>query len=123
MGDYTPLYRPAEAIPMTCSADVIGGQPVVVSGSNTVANSAAASAKTVGVAAFDAKSGDRVTVFARGTVHRLVANGAITAGALVENATAGKVTSHTNGTTDINAWAIALTTTSADGDSITVMEI
>jgi hypothetical protein len=95
MADYTPVYLPGKAMTLTASAAITGGQLVEVSGSGTVAPttaSATPSAKVVGVAAFDAASGARVTVYARGTVHESTANAAITAGDQVASgAVAGTV--------------------------------
>lgn len=90
MSDYLPLYKPGQSITRATSADVTGGQLVAVSGDGTVAPAAANSTKWVGVAAFDAKSGDNVTVHCGG-VQRLVASGAVTAGDTVAAAAAGKV--------------------------------
>ena len=118
MAEYLPLHLPGKAFTRAASAAITGGQLLIVSGSGTVAPSTAASASWVGVAAFDAASGDNVTVFDEG-VHRLVASGAITAGALVEGAAAGKVASHTNGTADYNVVGLALTTV-ADGALVEV---
>lgn len=97
MADYIPVYLPGTAVSMTASATIIGGQLVEVSGNGTVAPSTASatpSAKVVGVAGFDAASGQRVTVYARGTVHETTANGAITAGdQMASGAVAGTVKS------------------------------
>jgi hypothetical protein len=68
-----------------------------------------------------AASGDKVTVFARGTIHRLTASGAVTAGDVVEGAAAGAVATHTAGTNDVRVFGIALTT-AADGALVEVME-
>lgn len=122
MGDYSPLFLPGKVINLPCSADVTGGKPVYVSGDGTVANSAAAANIPIGVAACDVKSGDQAAFFGRGTVHRLVAAGAITAGNVVEAAAAGAVAAHTMGTNDGRIFGIALTT-AADTGTVTVMEI
>ena len=122
MADYLPLYLPGKAIPGTTSAAVTGGQAVRVSGSSTFAPATQASHLIVGVAAFDAASGDRVTIFGRGTVHRLTAAGAITAGDVVEGAAAGAVATHTQGTNDVRVFGVALTT-AADGAAVEIMEV
>lgn len=80
MADYLPVYTPGEAVPMTASATITGGQLVAVSGTGTVGPAGAASGAVVGVAGHDAASGTRVTVYARGVVHESTASGAITAG-------------------------------------------
>jgi hypothetical protein len=122
MADYVPLFLPGQAIPRTASATITGGQPVYVSGSGTVANSGAAANIPIGVAAFDAANGDRVTVFSRGTVHRLTASGTVTAGDLVEAAASGAGATHTVGTTDGRVFGIALTTATT-GNSVEIMEV
>lgn len=90
MPDYLPLFKPGQAITRQASAAVVGGQVVVVSGSDTVAPSSVASAAWLGVAAVDAAAGDQVTVYAGG-VQRPLASGAITAGDIVVTAAAGRV--------------------------------
>lgn len=119
MADYLPLYKPGQAFTSQASATITGGQLLIVSGSGTVAPSSAAAATAVGVAAFDVASGAKVTVFAGG-IQRVVASGAITAGANVEPATAGKVATHTNGTNDAYVVGVALTT-AADGAAVEVL--
>lgn len=118
MAEYQPLHNPGKAFTRQASAAITGGQLVVVSGSGTVAPSTAASAAWLGVAGFDGATGAQVTVFSEG-VQRLTASGAITAGATVEAAAAGKVATHTNGTNDINVVGVALTT-AADGALVEV---
>jgi hypothetical protein len=97
MADYTPVYTPGTAITLTASASIVGGQLVEVSGNGTAAPtpaSATPSLKVVGVAAFDAAAGARVTIHGRGQVHETTANGAVTAGdQLVSGAVAGTVKS------------------------------
>lgn len=109
MAEYLPLHLPGKAFTRQASAAITGGQLVIVSGSGTVAPSTAATHAWLGVAGFDAASGDAVTIFAEG-VQRITATGSITAGQLVEPATAGTVAAHTNGTADYNVVGIALTT-------------
>ena len=121
MADYLPLYLPGKAVPTTVSADVIGGTAAKVSGSGTTAPNAAASTYIVGVYSTDAKSGERTTLFGRGAVHRLLATGTVTAGDLVEGATAGSVATHTVGTNDARVFGIALTT--ATDASVEIMEL
>lgn len=109
MAEYLPLYKPGQAVTSQASATVTGGQLLIVSGSGTVAPSSAATHSWVGVAAFDAASGAKVTYFGGG-IQRLTATGSITAGNTVEAATAGTVAAHTNGTNDVNIIGVALTT-------------
>ncbi len=110
MAEYLPKFKPGQAITLTASVTITGGQLVIVTGDGTVGPATAASPAVVGVAAFDTASGSRVTVYAGG-VQRIVASGAITAGARVDAAAAGKVASAANGITNIG---LALST-AADG--------
>lgn len=89
MSDYTPIIM-ENAITRTTSASVTGGTLVSVSGTGTVATAAANDKGWEGVAAFDAASGTRVTVFSGGE-QELIASGAITAGDQLVCATGGKV--------------------------------
>jgi len=109
MAEYLPLHIPGKAITRQASGTITGGQLVIVSGSGTVAAGSAATHLWLGVAAFDAASGDSVTVYSEG-VQRLTATGSITAGQLVEAAASGTVAAHTNGTNDFNVVGLALTT-------------
>lgn len=117
--DYSPLFLPGHEITLTASATITAGQVVEVSGPSTVAPSAAASTKVVGVAAFDAAANQDVTVFARGITHISTASGAITAGARVDAGAAGTVAS---GAAGVNNVGVALTT-AADGAAVTWMEV
>lgn len=122
MADYVPLYLPGEAYTATASAAITGGKAVYVSGNGTVATAAAAANIIIGVAGFDVgASGDKLTVFARGTIHRLLATGTVTAGDVVEAATAGSVATHTQGTNDVRVFGIALTT--ATDALVEIMEL
>lgn len=121
MADYLPKHTPGAAVSMTASAAVTGGRLVEVSGNNTIANAAADAPDVVGVAGFDGVSGDRITVYLRPTgIHRLVAAGAIAAGAKVTAATAGKVQTIGSG---VNPIGIALEAAAADNDVIDVQFI
>ncbi len=92
MADYVPKIEDGP-MPATTSAAVTGRQVLEVSGNGTVAPTTGASTKVVGVAAFDAASGAKVTVkpITRDSVHRLTASGAITWGDSVTSAAAGAV--------------------------------
>lgn len=109
MAEYLPLHLPGKAFTRTASAAITGGQLVVVSGSGTVAPASVATHSWIGVASTDAANGAVLTVFTEG-VQRLTATGSITAGQLVDAATAGTVAAHTNGTSDYNVVGLALTT-------------
>lgn len=126
MADYIPRFKPGEAITQTASAAITGGRLVAVSGSGTVATAAADSALVAGVAATDvAASGDKFLMFSLrgGGVHKLVASGAITAGAGVVSDTGGKVKSATTATAAAagTLLGIALNTVTTDGDIVDVL--
>ncbi|MFB6392624.1 capsid cement protein [Polymorphospora lycopeni] len=119
MGAYEAKYVWADQIGGTASAAITGGQVLAVSGNGTVGPAGAASAAVIGVAAFDAASGTRVSYYPRGKVHVSTADGAITAGDRVDSAAAGAVAS---GTAGVNNIGIALTT-AADEALVEWMEI
>lgn len=96
MTEYAPII-PEGPYTATCSADVTAGQTLVVTGDDTVGPAAGASISYAGIAAFDAKSGDTVTVL-NGGIHLLTSTGAIAAGAAVTTAAAGKVADLAAGT-------------------------
>lgn len=75
---------------LVAGADLTKGQVVYISDDMTVSPTTGASNAVLGVAMFDAKSGDAVSVETEG-LFALVASGAITAGAQVESAAGGKV--------------------------------
>lgn len=93
MSDYTPVFTNG-AIPFTSQASgtVTGGDCVIVSGTGTVAGSGAAGI-AIGVAAHDAVSGQKVTVWPLRCVHETLAGvGGVTAGnRLKVGATPGKL--------------------------------
>lgn len=121
MADYLPKFKPGQAVTFTASADVTGGRLVAVTGNRTVGPAGADSAAVVGVAGFDALSGERVTVFTRaGGVQQLVASGAIAAGVKVSAAATGKI--QTVGST-VNPIGLALEPAAADNDVIDVLFI
>jgi hypothetical protein len=91
MSDYSPLYLPGKAVTVTASAAITGGKAIKVSGDGTVAT-AGAGDLSIGVSGQDAAaSGDKIVGFLRGTVHRLLASGTVTAGDLVVSGAAGTV--------------------------------
>jgi len=102
------------------SADITKGQVVVVSGDMAVTPSSAASAAVIGVAMFDAKTNEPVSVETEG-LFSLTASGAITAGAQVESAAGGKVA--TKGGTVTKVIGIALNTASNGGEVLVKFSI
>lgn len=117
MTDYKPKFRPGNAVTFTADADVTGGRVVEVSGDHEVRTSAADSAKAFGIAGFDVKAGESVTVFVGG-IQRPTAGGVIAAGDRVTTNAAGKVVTLGSGTNPIG---LALQAATADGDVIDVL--
>lgn len=117
MSDYTPKFKPGQAVTFAASADITGGRVVEISGDREIATSAADSAKAFGIAGFDANTGDNVTVFIGG-VQRPIAGGVIAAGAKVTTDATGKVVALGAGTNPIGR---ALQAATADGDVIDVL--
>jgi hypothetical protein len=114
MADYLPKIDAGKPFTLTASAAVTGGRVVVVSGAGTVANAGADATSPVGVAAFDAELGEKVTVYPlKGAIHKLTAGAAIAAGARIATLAGGKVDD-----TGTNTFAVALTAATADGDVI-----
>lgn len=95
MADYSPVWSGgAVPFPATTSATVTGGQVLEVTGTGTVGPATAATVKPVGIAAHDAASGARVTVWPlNNVVHEItvVAAATVTAADGVITGTAGTV--------------------------------
>lgn len=102
---------------LVADGDLTAGQVVYISGDMKVKATAAASKAVLGVAMFDAKSGEPVAVECEG-LFKLTASAAITAGAQVESAAGGKVAAA--GTTVTKVIGIALNAAAADGDPVIV---
>lgn len=105
MADYAPIFNGLPPFTSTASATIVGGNLLEVTAAGTVGPAAAASAKVIGVAAFDAAANASVTVF-RGGVQELVTVGTVTQGEQVEAAAAGTVRTLASG----RALGVALTT-------------
>lgn len=98
MPNYTPRFKPGQAITFTASAAVTGGQPVEVTGDRTVGPAGAASVKYCGQAGHDAAAGEQVTVHTPGRpVHEALAAAAIAAGDHVMVAAGSRVAKFTVG--------------------------
>jgi hypothetical protein len=108
MAEYLPLHTPGQGVHPPGLGGDHRGQLVRVSGSGTVAPVSAASPTGSASPATTPRRRQRDRL-QRGRP-ALVASGAITAGANVEGAAAGKVAAHTNGTNDFNIVGLALTT-------------
>ncbi|MDG3012153.1 DUF2190 family protein [Rhodococcus sp. D2-41] len=113
MSDYAPIFDDGDEFTLTTSAAVTGGQLLAISGDKTVAPTSTATAAWVGVAAYDAPSGARVTVLTEG-VQELAASAAITAGAAVIPAASGKVAT-IGSVTDYSQVVGVAISTAADG--------
>ena len=82
MADYTPVYvSGVNPLTKTASAAITGGQLVEITTASSVGPAGAASTKVAGVAAHDAASGARVTVWPLVNVeHEIVSTGTIAVG-------------------------------------------
>ena len=118
MSDYLPKFKTGDPFTLPTSGAVTGGRLVAVSGAGTVAHTGDDSAVCAGVAAFDAASGDQLTIYPRPGIHRLTASGAIAAAARIAADAAGKVQTIGSNTNPIGT---ALTAAAADGDVIDVL--
>lgn len=105
MSDYVPV---AEGGPYsyTTTAAVTGGQIVESTGDGTCAPAGETSQKVLGVAAFDAASGAKVTVFAIDKYHETTVSavGTITAGDPVKAGAAGTLEKYIVGTDPVPAF-------------------
>lgn len=122
MADYTPIYS-VGVVPFTqtTSAAVTGGQVLAVSGNGTVAAAVTATgAVVVGVAAHDAASGAKVSVWPlEGVVHELVATAALTQGTgVIVDAVAGQVATATIATAAAAGTLIGTALTTAAGSPL-----
>ena len=117
MAEYVPLFAPGTAVTRRASAAITGGQVVAVTGPGTVGPAGADSASWVGIAGFDAKTGEDVTIWSGG-IQRPIASGAVAAGAAVACAAAGKVASAASPTA-LTLVGIAQTT-AADGERVEI---
>jgi hypothetical protein len=115
MADYTPVNTGGELpVPLTASATIVGGQLLIVTATGTVGPASAASGLVVGVAAHDAISGQRVSVWPIvGPVHETVTTSGVTAGNALSASTAGTVDSGTLATLAAAGTLIGLALTTA----------
>jgi hypothetical protein len=102
VSDYSPVYT-GGVLPftMTAGATITGGQVVFISGVSTVSPTAGANGAAVGVAAHDATSGGRVSIWPFCNVVHETTNsnaGTITAGAPITSGSSGGVDTGTLGT-------------------------
>lgn len=119
MADYTPVYDGGHKPFTATTTGATGGRVLAVSGNGTVAHAAADAAVTGGVAAHDAASGTRVTVWPlEGVVHELEASGAITAAAGVVTDANGQVKTATIATAAAAGTLIGTALTTAAGSPL-----
>lgn len=101
------------------SAAVTGGQLVRVTGSGTVGPAVATSVDVVGVAAFDAASGARVTVKPIRMLHRTTAGtGGVVAGNPLKSDASGNVTLYVVGTDAVTAYLGTALETATAGNPV-----
>lgn len=120
MADYSPVYT-AGVVPFTATTAgaVTGGNVLIASATGVVTVSGADSTAAIGVAAHDAASGAKVTVWPLdGCVHELVASGAITALAGVVTDAAGQVKTATIATAAAAGTLIGTALTTAAGSPL-----
>lgn len=117
MADYSPVYTGGnKPFTKTASATITGGQVVAISGVSTVGPAAAGSTVVVGVAAHDAVSGVRVTIWPIVNCEHevtVVAAGTITAGDGVITGASGTVATATIATAAAAGTLIGVATTTA----------
>jgi hypothetical protein len=120
VADYTPINASGIApFSATTAGAVVGGNVLIWSASGVVTVSGADSTAVCGVAAQDAASGARVTVWPiDGVVHELVASGAITALAGVVSDASGQVKTATIATAAAAATLIGVAATTAAGSPL-----
>lgn len=81
MADFTPVFMPGTAQTLSAGGAITGGDLVTLSAASTVIKAAAtASAAYVGVAAHDASTGTKVTVFILKAVFDSIADSTVTVG-------------------------------------------
>jgi hypothetical protein len=120
MADYQPIVS-GGATPWTATTGgaVTGGRVLAASATGVVTHAAADSTVVVGVAAHDAASGAKVTVWPLdGVVHELEASGAITALAGVVTDAAGQVKTATIATAAAAGTLIGTAATTAAGSPL-----
>jgi hypothetical protein len=120
MADYTPVYASgANPMTKTASADVVGGRLVEETTASSVGPAGAASTKVIGVAAYDATTGNRVSIWPLpGLEHEVLATGAIAVGDGIVAGAAGVVATAVVGTAAAAGTLIGRATTA--GTSVKV---
>lgn len=106
--EWVPTFAPGERFPLTAQVAIKAGQCLSVTGVELVSPTSAADATFIGVASFDTRQGDKVTVRGEG-IMTLKATGAITFGQRVTTAANGTVAAF-SGTTYDTVIGVALNT-------------
>jgi hypothetical protein len=120
MADYTPVFS-GGCFPYTmqASAAITGGTFVSTSGSGTVATSGAGSATVIGVAAHDAASGAKVTVWPLdGVTHEMTSTGTIAVGDGIHTGAAGVAATAVIATAAAAGTLVGVATTGATGGAL-----
>lgn len=120
MADYTPVFT-GGAVPKTmqASAAIVGGTFVSSSGAGTVATSGAASATVVGVAAHDAASGAKLTVWPlRNVTHEIASTGTIAAADGIQTGAAGVAATAVVATAAAAGTLVGIAETGATGGAL-----
>lgn len=120
MPDYTPIHS-GGAIPFTIgtSADVVGGRLVAATGNFTVGPAGAASAVVLGVAAHDAVSGTKVTVWPiRNVTHEITSTGTLAAMDGVVSGAAGVAATATVATAAAAGTLLGIAEAAATGGAV-----
>jgi hypothetical protein len=117
VADYSPVYVNNQlASSMTASATITGGQLLENTGASTVGPAGAASTKVVGVAAQDAASGARLSVWPlNNVVHEIVSTGTIAVGDGIAAGAAGVAATVVVGTGAAAGTLIGTAITAATG--------
>jgi hypothetical protein len=117
MADYVPVYASGtNPFTKTASADVVGGRLVEATTASSVGPAGAASTKVLGVAAYDATTGNRVSIWPlAGLEHEVLGSGAIAVGDGVAAGAAGVITTVVVGTGAAAGTLIGRATTAGTG--------
>lgn len=120
MSDYTPIFTGGTfPYTMQASATIVGGTFVSTSGAGTVATSGAASATVIGVAAHDAASGAKLTVWPLdGVTHEMVSTGTLAVGDGIQTGAAGVVATAVIATAAAAGTLVGIATTAGTGGAL-----
>lgn len=120
MADYTPVFTGgAYPYTMQASGTVTGGAFVSTSGAGTVALSSAAAATVIGVAAHDAATGAKVTVWPLdGVTHEMVSTGTIAVGDGIQTGASGVAATAVVATAAAAGTLVGIATVAATGGSL-----